>query len=217
MTTPTEFGNVPLPPNGESPVWEPAPVDPEPLSEVEDSEDSEPVYTPAGPAPRSSSSVTRLLIVSAVIALVGVAFAVGRVTATGAAGTGLSTTNGLGGAPNGAPAIGANASGVPGVFPGGRDGGFEGRAGTVTGTVVSSTANSITIQLAGGQTETVATGSSTTYNTTTPASSSAVVAGATVTIQTSGPGAVTGSAPAAGASPETAATRVATAVTITGK
>jgi hypothetical protein len=87
----------------------------------------------------------------------------------------------------------------------------------VTGTVVSSTANSITIQLAGGQTETVATGSSTTYNTTTPASSSAVVAGATVTIQTSGPGAVTGSAPAAGASPETAATRVATAVTITGK
>ena len=217
MTTPTQLGNVPLPPDGESPVWEPAPADPEPLSQVEDSQDQGTVDVPAGPAHRRSNAVTRLLTVSAVIALVGVAFAVGRVTATGAAGTGLSTTNGLGGVPNGVPAIGADASGVPGFFPGGRDGGFDGGFGTVTGTVVSSTANSITVQLAGGQTETVSTGSSTTYNTTTPATSSAVVAGATVTIQTSASGAVTGSAPAAGASPGTAATRVATVVTITGK
>lgn len=95
MTTPTQLGNVPLPPDGESPVWEPAPPDPEPLGEVQRSDDPGTADVQASPASRGSNAVTRLLTVAAVIALVGVAFAVGRVTATGAAGTGLSTTNGL--------------------------------------------------------------------------------------------------------------------------
>jgi hypothetical protein len=217
MTTPFEQGTVLQPAAAEPPVWQPLPP-------------AEQIATDGGPAPettilprshparpaRRSSSVTALLLISAMVALGGVAFAVGRVTSTGQSGTGQTTNNvanGLGGQ-NGAPGFGPNASGAPNFDLAGRDGGFTGTA-TVTGTVVSVTSSSITVQLADGQTVTVATGSSTTYHAQTAATSNDVTAGASVTIKTS-TGPTAGSA-AASASPSTTSTRTATDVTITAK
>jgi len=164
------------------------------------------------PAPvRRANSVTALLVVSAMVALGGVAFAVGRVTSTGPSGTGQTTAG------NGFPAVAANASGNPNLALAGRTGGLAGAA-TVSGTVVGVTSSSITVQLASGQTVTVTTGSSTTYHTQTAATSSDVTQGATVSVKTSGSGAVTNAGgAAASASPGTAVSLTATDVTITGK
>jgi hypothetical protein len=218
MKTPIDQGAVLQPPAAEPPVWQPLPPA-EPIA-------TDDVLVPAAPAiprphydrpTRRSSSVTALLLISAMITLGGVAFAVGRATSTGQSGTGQTTNNaanGLGGQ-NGA-GFGPNASGLPNFDLGGRDGGFGGAA-TITGTVVSVTSTSITVQLADGQTVTVATGSSTTYHAKTAATSSDVTSGAAVTITTTnGTASNTGSA-SASASPGTTTTRTATDITITTK
>jgi hypothetical protein len=161
-----------------------------------------------------TSSATVLLAISALVALGGIGFAVGRATSTGQTGTGTSN-----GAANGNPGfgqLGPNASGFPGDF-GGRSLG----ASTMTGTVVSVSAGSITLRLADGQTVQVATGSSTTYHGQTSATGSDVAAGDTVIVQTTTSTAA-GSSPGtnAGASADpaaNAATRTATDVTITAK
>ena len=87
----------------------------------------------------------------------------------------------------------------------------------MSGTVLSSTADSITIQLADGQQVTLSTGSSTTYHSQTAASGSAVAVGASVIVKTSA-GASTGAIASAAASAGTGAgtTRTATDITITG-
>jgi len=159
---------------------------------------------------RRSGSTTLLLMLSALVALGGIGFAVGRATSSG------STANNQ--ANNGAGFGAANGSFNPGQFRPDASGapdfrGGEGVAGgTVTGTVVSVTSDSMTIKLASGETVTVALGSGTTYHSQASASSSDVTTGSTVVVQTT-----TGSAPAtAGASPSTGTTnRTATDVTVT--
>ncbi|MGA2513944.1 MAG: hypothetical protein ABSG37_10045 [Candidatus Limnocylindrales bacterium] len=145
------------------------------------------------PPPRGQrvSSVSLLLVASALVAIGGVSFAVGHVTS----------------------------SGGPGFGSGGSGAGLAAGAGTISGTVVSATADSMTLQLANGQTVTIATGTGTSYYGQTSATSGAVTAGSTVIVQTSGTGtgSATGSASAtASASPGTGGVRTATSVTITG-
>jgi hypothetical protein len=219
MTTQRQQGTAFDPALAEPPVWQPLPTTgPVEASATDDPEvgadDPETAaVTSRGPyssAPRRANSVTTLLLVSSMIALAGVAFATGRVTATGQSGTGQTTTsingaNGQNGVPNFAP----NASGVPNFNFGGRGEGPNGAGGTVTGTVTSVTSTSITVTLANGQTETVALGLSTTYHTQAAGTSGDVTQGSTVTIRTTGSG---GDAAVASAG---TTTRTATDVTVT--
>ena len=223
MTMPTMQGSLPQPADAAAPVWQPEPTAVAAVTPLDDVpvSDAVPAEKPPAarrPPARRANSVTVLLVVSAMVALGGVAFAVGRVTSTGQGGTGQTTVNGANGAPgaNGLPAFGPNASGQPDDAFGRRDGGFGGAA-TISGTVVSVTSSSITVQLANGQTVTVATGSSTTYHAQTAATSRDVTQGATVTVKTSGSGNLPNPGSSAGASPGTAGSLTATDVTINGK
>jgi hypothetical protein len=219
MTTSNDMGVATQQGADEPPVWQPLPVTEPVNASTADDPATGTVYDPvAASAPRAgrsklarrANSVTGLLLVSTMIAFAGVAFAAGRVTATGQSGTGQ-TTNGIGGAngQNGVPNFVPNASGVPNFDLGGRDRGLNGPGGTLTGTVTSVTSTSITVQLADGQTTTVALGSSTTYHTQAAGNSSDVTQGSTVTIRTTG---TDGAAAVASAG---ATTRTATDVTVT--
>ncbi len=201
MITPKAVPTSPADP----PVWEPGHdlVAPEEVAPVEIAPAVLSKTRPGGPA-RRTSSTTALLVVAALVAFGGVGFAAGHLTGSGQ--TGTSTGN--------FRAFAAGASGAPGAAARGALGGTF----TVTGTVVSVSADSITIQLASGSTETIATGSSTTYHNQTAGSTSDLAAGQTVQVQTSGgtnaaPNA--SASPKASASPGTQTTRTATDVTIT--
>lgn len=219
MTTSHDTGAASQPGTVAPPVWQPLPaterVDESAAEDLAGEPSTEPVagFMSGGSRPgvaRRANSVTTLLLVSTMIALGGVAFAAGRVTATGQSGTGQTTTgiNGAGGQ-DGVPNLGPNASGVPNLDFGGRDGGLNGPGGTVTGTVTSVTSTSITVQLADGQTVTVALGSATAYHVQTAGTSSSVTTGSTVTIRT------TGSDRAAAVASAGTTTRTATDVTVT--
>jgi hypothetical protein len=139
----------------------------------------------APPAKRRGSGrwLNVVLAVAACVAIGGVAFAIGRGTASASTATGSNrggfATNGNGnGRPFGSFAPGAN--GNPGFL---RGGGFGGGGLTLSGTVESVTADSITIKTANGQTITVGTGADTTYHTSSPASASDVTTGKTVQVQ----------------------------------
>jgi hypothetical protein len=131
------------------------------------------------PRKNRASAGTALLLVGALVAIGGVAFAVGRVTAPAAA-----TTTGLGaagrgtGGEGGFGAGGFGGAGGAGGFGGGRNAG----ALSVTGTVVSIDANSIQVKLANGTTQTLTLGTSTTYRDSTSGSAADVVPGATVQV-----------------------------------
>jgi hypothetical protein len=213
MTTPNRAIGVDA---AEPPVWEPATY-----AETADTAGTgtAAVETAAGPNPGPagatrpksqlrapagrSNSVTNLLLVAALIAVGGIAFAVGHATTSGS-----SNVTAQNGNPNGGFVPGA--SGLPGD---GLRAGFGGAA-SISGTVVSVGTDSITLQLAGGQTVTIATGSTTTYHNQTSGSSSDVAVGQTVQVQTAGGD---GGAPNASASPGTGTTRTATDVTVTAK
>jgi hypothetical protein len=134
---------------------------------------------------RKASSGARLLnvvlAVAVAVAIGGVAFAAGRSTAPVSAATG--GRGGLGGGagfPGGSFAPGA--SGQPGL---GR-GGFGGGGLSISGTVESVDATTMTVKTAAGQTIQVTTGTSTTYHTQSAASASDVQAGTSVQIQLEG-------------------------------
>ncbi len=159
------------------------------------------------PPGRRPTSTTVLLAVSVLVALGGVSFAVGRMTSSAASQTASDPQTGV-------SAFDPGASGAPGLRGDGLGGPGTGTA-IVSGTVVSVTADSITIKEADGQTVTIATGSSTSYHSQTSATGTDVTTGATVVVQTSGAAASPGTA-SASASPG-AISRTATDVTITGK
>ena len=143
---------------------------------------------PFGPGPVSAAPVRAkggsgmlvnvLLAVALVVAVGGVAFAVGRVTAPATTASGRTGfgTNGQGG-------FGPNASGAPGAGFNGGFGGFGGGNVSIQGTVTAVTADSITIQLAGGQSITIPTNAQTTYRESQASTAAAVTSGATVLVQ----------------------------------
>jgi hypothetical protein len=125
--------------------------------------------------------VNVLLGIALVVAVGGVAFAVGRVTAPVTTASGRTGIGGNGGLFQGGP----TASGAPG---GGFGGGFGAGAGgaSIQGTVTEVSADSITLQLAGGQTVSIPINAQTTYNERTPSTAAAVTSGSTVIVQLQG-------------------------------
>jgi hypothetical protein len=156
-------------------MYDPEPVAPEPALVA-------PEPSPVGrsrvvPPQRRSMTSALVLGLAAVVAVGGLAFAAGRLTAPAAASaTGFDRT-------------GTNGRGFNGNFPrasgavGGLGGAFRGGGGLgITGTVTAVTSDSITIQLASGQTVSIPTTSSTTYHQQTAGSASDVQVGKQVQV-----------------------------------
>jgi hypothetical protein len=154
-----------LPPPGERPVTEAVPM--------------APVRPARGPS-RAATWVNIALGIALVVAIGGVAFAAGRMTApTTAAAGGGRIGNGYFRAGNGYfPAGGAGGPGGGRNFLGGANAGI-----TIEGTVESSSADALTIKTASGQTIQVALTGTTTYHAQTSASSSDVKTGGTVIVR----------------------------------
>lgn len=213
MTTPPIDPVTPEPGLSASPT-EPVPVFPSAFAPVEPDMGpaASPAAAPPAAAPRRGSSgssgssrILNLALGAAVlVAVAGVAFAVGRGTApaTSTAGSAMVLVPGQGGVVpggNGGNLPGAsldpNGNGFPGAggrngVPGNR-GGFGGLGGlagglVIEGTVDSVTADSVTIQTTAGTTITVGLDGSTTYHQEAAATASDVTAGATVKLQISG-------------------------------
>jgi hypothetical protein len=171
----------------------------------------------------SSRSTTILYIVAGLIAVGGVAFAVGRVTAPAAA---ASTTRFGTGAAAFRAQFGAGSSFAPGaargLFGGAGAGGLAGGAAvSLRGTVQSINGTTMTVQTAGGSTVTVNLGSSTTYHKQAAASASDVTTGSQVVVQVAfnrtgfAAGAGASGAPAGGAPLASGAPRTFTASDVT--
>jgi hypothetical protein len=130
---------------------------------------------------RSSSAMwlNVLLALAAIVAVGGIAFAVGRTTAPVAA----AAQRGNGAFGNGAFPRGSfdpNASGAPGA---GFQGGFRGGGFNLSGTVQSITSQTLTITTANGQTLEFTLGADTTYSTKVPATAADVKTGSKVEVQ----------------------------------
>jgi hypothetical protein len=141
---------------------------------------------------RRPDRATRILLsVAAFVAVGGLAFAFGRLSAPGGSGSANGLNDFRNGAGRNVPAFAPNQSGLPGLpggFPGnGADGDDDGRglhAGTgVTGIVESASGTTLTVKLANGSSVTVALNGATTYHGTTTATSSDVKAGSVIVVQ----------------------------------
>jgi hypothetical protein len=182
-------------------MFDPEPVAPEPA----------PVVRPrVPPSQRRSIGTSLVLGLAAVVAVGGLAFAAGRLTApAAAAATGFNRTNG-GGFGNGEF---PRASGAPGAFGGLRGAGGFGIQGTVTAVA----SDHLTLQLANGTTLTIPLTSSTTYHQQTTGSASDVQVGKQVQVQlernASGSGGA-GATPGTGGTPSLGA---ASSVTVLGQ
>lgn len=150
------------------------------------------------PAKQDRTTIV-LLVIAAMVAVGGIGFALGHITAPSGTSGAAPNASGRGFGGGG----GAFRSFAPGEsFNPGNLGNGTTRVnlgGGVTGTVQSMTATSITVLLSNGQSETVDLNGSTTYHGETSASSSQVQVGTTVTIQIDTT-AVAGSTPNPGAS-----------------
>jgi hypothetical protein len=140
-----------------------------------------PVVT-VSPRPRSGRILNLLLIGAAILAVGGVAFAVGRSTAPASAVSrfGAFTNGGTGVRPDGSFTPGA---GGPGGF--GRGGGLS-----LDGTVKAVSADSLTLTLADGQEVTFKLDGTTTYRQATPATATDVAVGDPVSVKVAGGGRV---------------------------
>ena len=166
----------------------PATLEPGPAPLDSASFSTQPVVpsAPASQIPRRKSSgawLNVVLVLAAVVAVGGVAFAIGRSTAPVAAAS--ARGNGLFG--NGNFARGSFApgqSGAPGDGNGFLGGGLRGEGGfNLAGTVQSVTGDTLTITTANGQTVQLTLGADTTYHTQAPATASDVKAGSKVEVQ----------------------------------
>jgi hypothetical protein len=136
----------------------------------------------ARPTKQSSRGGTILMGLAAAIAVGGIAFAAGRLTAPATASTGTFGNRGGQFVTSGQGPGDAQGQGGQG-FQGRLDGagGFGGSL-TVRGTVSAVTADSITVKLASGNEITIPLDGSTAYHTTAPATSAAVTVGSTVAV-----------------------------------
>jgi preprotein translocase subunit YajC len=137
---------------------------------------------PARKPAKQDRTTMILLLVAAFVAVGGISFALGHLTAPSAAAA--ANQGGRLGGFNGRGALSSLAPGQtfsPGEF-GGR-GGLGGLAGGVSGTVQSITSTSITIQEANGSTLTINLDGTTTYHAAAAASPSDVTVGSSVTVQ----------------------------------
>ena len=155
------------------------PVPPEPSAPLQT---STPATVVAAKPPRSAQSlwINVALGLALAVALGGVAFAAGRMTAPAAAAALNGTGNGRFFGNGGYFPGGGNGS----TNPGGQGGRAFGAGGlSVEGTVTAVTADSITITTATGQTVTIATTGTTTYHQQSSAAASDVKTGGKVIVQ----------------------------------
>jgi hypothetical protein len=122
-----------------------------------------------------------LLFVAALVAVGGIGFAVGHLTAPGASAAANPTGRGGFGGRN-FPSLAPGQTLNPGQF-GGAGRGVGGVSGGITGTVQSINGSSMTVQLADGSTVTIDLSTATTYHSAAAASPSDVKVGTTVTVQ----------------------------------
>ena len=160
-------GTPPTTTEGVPPAWSlpPAPFPVPPVL---------PAVSAPAPVKRRRDPLTIVLVAAAFVALGGVGFAAGRVTAPATANAG----NGRGGGAFVGPG---------GSFTPGGNGGFNRIAGAVsiTGTITEVTADHITLKLANGSTLTVPVDSNTAYHRQASASSTDVTSGTQVQVQLS--------------------------------
>ena len=199
--TPGLPGTPPAATDGIPPAWNLPPA-PFPLPPVL------PAMSAPAPAKRRRDPLTIVMVAAAFVALGGVGFAAGRVTAPATA------IAGTGGRGNG------TFVGPGGSFAPGGNGGFGRFAGAVsiTGTITEMTADHITLKLANGSTLTVPIDSNTAYHRQASASSTDVTTGAQVQVQLSAGangGGGGGQQPGASAAPGTGGRTVGPASDIT--
>lgn len=160
------------------------PVAPEPIPQPSEEPPVEPVAA-ARPKPRSATPgwINIALGLAVAVAIGGVAFAAGRMTAPTAV---PGANNGFGrNVPGGFQGGGYGRGGYfggPGNGEGGR-GAFGAGGATIQGTVTSISADKITITTAGGQTVDIALDGTTTYHLESSASSGDVKTGGTVIVR----------------------------------
>ena len=133
------------------------------------------------PRARSGGVLNLLLIGAAILAIGGVAFAIGRSTAP------VSAFQGVGAFPDGGTGVRPNGSFAPGA---GGPGGAFGLGGglSVDGTVKSIDADSLTLTLANGDEVTFTLDGTTTYRLATDAAASDVAVGDQVSVKAAGGG-----------------------------
>ncbi len=166
------------PPGGQAPTSSPVPYGGAPIMAAPSEAPVYPVpIAPVKQQKKSSTALNVLLGLGLVVAVGGIAFAAGRLTAPASAST--ASGNGANGGFAGRFGNNPNASFPPG-------GGFAGRgAGAIAleGTVTAIDANGITIQTTAGQAVTIGTTSSTSYQTASSGSATDAAVGSTVLIQ----------------------------------
>jgi hypothetical protein len=162
----------------EPPVWTPADtpiLDPAPAT----GEAAPTTSDGTAGRQRRSGAVTGLLAIIALAATAGIAFAAGRATAPETAANTVNDTNGdLPAQFNVDASIRPDQLGLPNNQPG--DG--QGLGASIRGEVTAISADSITIELASGETVTVATASTTTYHARQVVTSADVSTGDTVVV-----------------------------------
>ena len=171
---------------------------------------------PSAPAlqiPKRKSSggwLNVILVLAVVVAVGGVAFAIGRSTAPVAA-AGPRGNFGNGNFPGGSFAPGQSGTPGDGFLGGGLrgDGGFN-----LSGTVQSVTGDTLTITTANGQTLEFTLGADTTYSSKTPATAADVKAGAKVEVQLQLGAGAGGLRPNASAAPSAGPVGTASSVTV---
>ena len=152
----------------------------QPDDQVQPATEVQPARRPA----KQDRTTLILLLVAAFVAVGGIGFALGHLTATGATNANPNASGRLGGfGGRGAfPSLAPGQTLDPGQFGGGR-GGLGGLGGGVSGTVQSINGSTITIQEASGTTVTIDLSGGTTYHSAAAASSSDVKVGSSVTVQ----------------------------------
>lgn len=156
------------------------------------------------PRAKSGGILNILLVGAAILAVGGVAFAVGRSTAQ------VSSFQRIGADPGGLTGVGPNGSFTPGKGgPGGPT--FAGGGLSMDGTVKSISSDSVTLTLANGNEVTIKLDGATTYHQATTAAATDVAVGDTVSVKMTGNGRV--QVGSGGAAPEPSASGAAPALT----
>jgi hypothetical protein len=140
---------------------------------------------PARPAKQDRTTMA-LLLIAALVAVGGIGFALGHLTAPAASAAAANPSFGRGGFGRNAPSLAPGQTFNPAQFGGGGLGGgarLGAVAGGVTGTVQSITPTSVTIQESNGTSVTIDLTGSTTYHSETSASANQVTTGTSVTVQ----------------------------------
>jgi hypothetical protein len=147
-------------------------------------------YKAPKPAKKQDRTTMALLLVAVLVAVGGIGFAIGHVTAPSGTNTSVARPSGFG--------RGAFASLAPGQTfnPGSAGSGLRGGAGSVSGTVMSFDGATLVLQEAGGGTISIDVGPATTYHGETSATQSQVTTGSSVTVSIS-TGALVSAAPSA--------------------